>query len=234
MSPSVSGPSLAILACSAMAVGGCAQSAFKDLPTGAAAYQIIPAAAEAASTSYTIGPGDKLSVQVYEEPGMSAPAVAVGLDGTIAMPLIGSVVAQGKTAAQLAGEIESRLSPRYLVSPSVSINVTEIVSSKVTVDGEVAQPGVYPIAGPTNLIDVIALARGTTRLASLDEVAVLRTVNGRPMAARFDLRAIRSGAAANPAIQRGDTVVVGFNALSSTLRDVLSASPLMGIFTQAF
>jgi polysaccharide export outer membrane protein len=216
----------------AAAVGGCASDNFSELPQGPDAYALIPATSPVAAASYEIGPSDVLSVAVYEEPGMSAPNVVVGADGTINLPLVGAVVAQGKTPAQLSREIEDRLSPRYLVSPSVSVNVTEIVSSKVTVDGEVNQPGVFPVAGPTTLIDVIAMARGTTRVADLDEVAVLRKVNGEQMAARFDLRQIRSGAAANPAIQRGDTIVVGFDALSSAWRDVLSASPLLGIFTR--
>lgn len=227
-------PAMLAITCSTLLLGGCAGDRFSELPSGPEAYTIIPAATQAVAPNYEIGPGDVLSVVVYEEPGMSVPTVAVGADGTIGVPLIGSVVAQGKTPTQLGADIESRLSPRYLVSPSVSVNVTQIVSSTVTVDGEVNQPGVYPIAGPTTLVDVIALARGTSRLADLDEVAVLRVVNGEQMAARFDLRAIRTGAAANPAIQRSDTVVVGFNALNSAWRDVLSASPLLGLFTRVF
>ena len=223
---------LGAIAVGASLLGACASDNFGALPSGAQAHEMFPATTQAAAASYEIGPFDVLRVSVYEEPGLSAESVTVGADGMISLPLIGSITAQGKTPAGLAQEIEDALSPRYLVNPNVNVNVAQVVSSRVTVDGEVNQPGVFPISGPTSLVDVVAMARGTTRVADLDEVAILRVINGEQMAARFDLRAIRTGAAPNPMVQRGDTIVVGFDALTSTWRDVLSASPLIGIFTR--
>ena len=228
-----SGASVAVSGLAVMFLAaGCANDRFSELPAGPQAYEMLAPSAQNTSLTYSIGPSDVLTVTVYEEPSLSAPTVAVGSDGTISLPLIGEVMAQGKTATELAREIEGKLSPRYLVSPSVTVNVAQIVSSRVTVDGEVNSPGVFAISGPTTLLDVIAMAKGTTRLADLDEVAVLRTVNGEQMAARFDLRAIRAGAAPNPAIIRSDTVVVGFNTMTSVWRDVLSAMPILNVFTR--
>ena len=64
----------------------------------------------------------------------------------------------------------------------------------------------------------------------VDEIVVLRTVDGQPMGAVFDLQAIREGRAADPEILGGDRIVVGFSGLKGTYRDLISAAPLFNIF----
>jgi polysaccharide export outer membrane protein len=79
----------------------------------------------------------------------------------------------------------------------------------VTVDGEVRQPGVYPVAGPMTLMRAIARAQGTTEYARTSFVVLFRTVNGRQLAALYDVRAIRLGAYEDPPVYPQDLVVVG-------------------------
>jgi polysaccharide export outer membrane protein len=112
----------------------------------------------------------------------------------------------------------------------VTVTVATSVSQNVSVQGEVTQPGIYPINGPTTLLGVLSMAKGETELAKLDQVVVFRTINGERMGAVFDVGAIRRGAAPDPAIQGSDLVVVGYSAARRFWRDVVAASPIFSVF----
>jgi len=202
-------------------------------PHGPEAYRTMPPLT-GELTEYRIGTSDVISLSVLGEPELSIPTLRVDSAGKVNVPLVGTVTALGKTASELAAEIERGLSPRYLIDPQVTINVNETASQRVTVEGEVAQPGVYPITGPTTLLDVLALSRGPTRTAKLREVAIFRNMGGQQMAAKFDVRAIRRGEAANPEVRGNDIVVVGFDRLEGVWRDFLSAAPAFTVFSQPF
>jgi polysaccharide export outer membrane protein len=92
------------------------------------------------------------------------------------------------------------------------------------------QPGVYEITGSSSLQESIARAEGLTRVAVVDQIVVLRTIDGKPMGAVFDLKAIREGKAPDPEILGGDRIVVGFSGLKGAYRDLLSAAPLFNVF----
>lgn len=176
--------------------------------------------------AYTIGPLDRLSVDVYGIPELSR-SVQVDASGRIAMPLIGSVEASGKTPIVLGSEIANRLRMRYVRDPQVTVNLTETVSQVVTVEGSVKTPGLYPVSGRMTLIRAIARAEGTTEFAREDYVVVFRKVNGKDMAALYDLRAIRQGMYADPEIYANDVVLVGESGARRIFRDIVAVSPLL-------
>lgn len=209
-----------------LALAGCTRS---TLPRHAAAYDVIPAAAPTGQ-EYVLGPSDVVSIAVLNEPDLSLKDVQVTTGGNIAMPLIGSVRASGRTPDGLAHEIARRLDARYLRRPDVSVNLTTAVSQKVTVEGSVNKPGIFPIQGRTTLLGAVAMAEGTTRVSELGEVVILRTIDGKPMAALFDVGMIRRGELPDPELKGGDTVVVGFSFLKAAWRDLLSTAPLVAIF----
>lgn len=214
-------------------LAGCASSpkASAVLPNGQLAYQLMAAPSETLQTQdYRIGPLDTVSVAVFQEPELSAEAIQVDAAGNITLPLIGSVAAAGRSASELAAVIADRLGARYLENPQVTVSVSGSVSQKVTVQGEVNQAGVYDIKGRTTLLEALALARGETRVAALQEVVVFRTVNGQRMGAVFDVRAIRSGQAEDPAIVGNDIVVVGYSQARAIWRDILQSAPILGLF----
>jgi polysaccharide export outer membrane protein len=169
-------------------------------------------------------------VNVFQEDDLAVDKGVVDPSGNLSMPLLGSVPAAGKTTSELAAEIADRLSPTYLKHPKVSVTLDTSALLRVTVEGEVGQPGVFPITGPTTLIQAIALARGTTRTAKLGQVVIFRTVNGQRMAARFDLREIRAARAPDPQVLPDDIVVVGFSNARGVWQDFLSALPVLNIF----
>jgi polysaccharide export outer membrane protein len=202
-----------------------------DLPTGTDAYAIIPPTSGMTMLrEYRIAPGDAVSVTVYREPDLSLPSIQVDSAGKIAMPLVGTVVAAGHTAEELSATIRDRLNTSFVRDPEVVVNVTSAASQRIVVEGSVNQPGVFELRGDTTLLGAMAMARGPSQIAALEEVAVFRRVEGKLYAAKFDLRDIRLGKAPDPAILANDTIVVGFSGLKSAYRDVLQALPAAAVF----
>ncbi|WP_338424227.1 polysaccharide biosynthesis/export family protein [Sphingopyxis kveilinensis] len=201
-------------------------------PAGNAAYAIIPTpVAGVLPAEYRIGPSDVLSMKVFQEPELSNDQLPVDAAGTIYVPLIGMVAAAGKTRAELAGEIAQKLDQRFLVNPQVAINVVTAVTQRVTVDGEVRKPGVFPKAGQLTLLQAIALGEGTSDVAKLNQVIVFRNIGDQRLVARFDLGAIRAGNAPDPEILGNDIVVVGESAARRIYRDAIMVLPaLAGAF----
>ncbi len=79
----------------------------------------------------------------------------------------------------------------------------------ITVDGQVKQPGLYPVTGRMTLQRAVATARGLTEYANTNYVVVFRQVNNQEMAALYDLRAIRQGIYSDPEVFANDLVLVG-------------------------
>ena len=223
-----------LLALVGLTLSGCGRSLQSaGLPTGAAAYAIAPPAdAAAAPQAYRIGPGDSISVSVFQEPDLSNDKLQVDDVGRIQLPLAGDILAAGLTAPELSAVIAERLGRDYIRHPQVVVSVVSTREQTVAVEGEVKVPGVYKVSPSDTLLSAVARAQSPTNVARLDEVIVFRTVNGRRMGARFDLGQIRSGQAADPQILGGDVIVVGFSSLKGVYRDILQAAPLLNIFTQ--
>lgn len=222
------------LAMMGLALAGCQTSLRSDnLPRGEAAYQIAPPTDTAAKPqAYRINAGDMISVQVFQEPDLSSDKIQVDDVGRIQLPLAGDILAAGLTAPELATVIAERLGREYIRHPRVVVSVVTTRDQTVAVEGEVEMPGVYKITPSDTLLSSIARAQSTTNVARLDEVIIFRTVNGRRMGARFDLREIRAGRAPDPQILGGDVIVVGFSSLKGVYRDILQAAPLLNVFTQ--
>ena len=211
--------------CACALLGGCAT--IEDAPRDAAAYAVIPAA-PAVGIDFRIAPDDVLRVQIYHEPGLSLEDAEVTAAGMVRMPLIGDVPVAGLSASEASDVIAGRLGERYLVSPQVTVFVKKAVSRRITVDGEVREPGLYPIEGRIGLLQALALAKGPRRLASLKQIIVVRQTEGQRKAASFDLNAIRRGEASDPEILPGDTIIVGLSRAKAILGGTLLALPALG------
>lgn len=173
---------------------------------------------------YLIGPFDKLTIKVFGVQDMDL-RVQTDASGRISFPLAGVIEAAGKTPDQVARTIEERLRGNYVRNPQVSVNLEESVSQVFTVDGEVREPGLYPVVGRMTLLRAIATAKGTGEFARLDDVIIFRTVGGQRMAGIYNLKAIRQGNYADPEVYPGDVVVVGDSQARRVFKDVLQATP---------
>ncbi len=186
----------------------------------------------AQAAEYALRPSDVVSVNVFREEAMSLERVIIAADGSIVMPLLGQVQAQGLTPAQFATRLEELLGNRFLRSPDVAVNVIEYASHLVTVEGAVERPGIYPFQPGTRLSGSIALAEGPSRAADGANIAVFRQVEGGIAIAKFDYAAVRSGTMLDPVLQPGDRVVVGTDRLSRFWQDFLTALPAFALFTR--
>lgn len=173
-----------------------------------------------------IGPLDTIQVDVFNVPELSR-EMQVDASGRISMPLVGTIDARGKTAGELAADIEGALRGRYVRRPEVTINIKSSVSQVVTIDGQVVEPGLYPVTNQMTLLRVIASAKGLSEFARQDDVVILRTVGGRKMAGLYNVGAIRRGAYDDPAIYANDVVVVGDSPQRRRFRDLVSLAPLL-------
>ncbi|HEY7958630.1 MAG TPA: polysaccharide biosynthesis/export family protein [Sphingomicrobium sp.] len=191
-----------------------------DLPAPTGADLVV------ASSPYHIGPFDKLDVTVFGVPELSG-KFQVDAAARLSLPLAGTIDAAGLTPAQLAQAIDQRLRGNYVKNPQVSVNLNETTSQVYTVDGQVGQPGSYPALGNITLMRAVANAKGASEFARLDDVVVFRSVNGRPMAALYNLAAIRHGIYADPKIYANDIVVVGDSKARRMFQQFLQMFPLL-------
>jgi polysaccharide export outer membrane protein len=181
-----------------------------------------------AAAVYKIGPGDVLDVSVFKVPELGR-TVTVADTGTVNLPLTGEIVAVGRTPQDVEREVTRKLGAKYLQSPQVTVSIKEYNSQRVTVDGAVKRPGVFPYRSSVSLLQVIAMADGLD--ANSDAaVVVFRQTAGERQAARFDIDAIRNGEAPDPAVKPGDVVVVGSSAAKEAFNNVLKVLPLAGLF----
>jgi polysaccharide biosynthesis/export protein len=178
---------------------------------------------------YKIAPLDVIEVSVFGVKDLDR-TVQVSSSGMISLPLIKQVKAGGRTQAQLERDIAAKLEATYLQSPQVSVFVKEYNSQRVTVDGAVKKPGIFPTTGDISLLQAIALAEGLNELADPSGILLFRTVDNKRMAARFDLKAIRAGRVQDPILQAGDIVMVDQSSARTTLNDVKNVLPLSGLF----
>lgn len=173
-----------------------------------------------------IGPLDTIQVDVFNVPDLSR-EIQIDASGRISMPLAGTLDARGKTAGELATAIEQALRRRYVRDPEVTVNIKSSVSQVVTVDGQVIEPGLYPVTNQMTLMRAIASAKGLAEFAKADDVVVLRTVQGRKMAGLYNIAAIRQGAYDDPQIYANDVIVVGDSPQRRLFRDMVSLSPVL-------
>lgn len=167
------------------------------------------------SQEYTIGPGDVLTITVWGQPDLSADYI-VYPDGFAPFPLIGRVKASGLTSQQVATTLAGLLGKDYLVDPQVIVAVKSYLSQKVTILGEATRPGVFYLAGPTTLVDILSQAGGISKDAG-KEILLVRdqrqaesaTRDGNSGVQRLNIERIHAGSAAeNLRVQAGDTIFV--------------------------
>jgi polysaccharide export outer membrane protein len=131
--------------------------------------------AQAVST-YHIGVDDQLQITVWHNPDLSV-SVPVRPDGKITVPLIGDVVAGGKTPEEVAAEVKDKLQA-FVRDPQVAVILTELRSheylSRVRVTGAVRTPVSLPYRQGMTVLDAVLAAGGTTEFAAPDHTELYR------------------------------------------------------------
>ena len=210
------------------AVKGAGPASAKASSSAAKAAEQLTASATPGSNAYKIGALDVLEISVFKVPEMSK-SVQVADSGTANFPLVGDIQVVGRTAQQVERDLVAKLGAKYLQNPQVTLFVKEYNSQRVTIEGAVKKPGVFPIRGQGSLMQFIAMSEGLDPNAG-SEVVIFRQVDGKRVAGRFDISQIRSGDAPDPPLQSGDVIVVQSSLMKETYNNFIKVLPLVGVF----
>ena len=170
------------------------------------------AAANVISSPYLIGPGDQLSIFVYQSPQLSVPGLSVRPDGRISMPLIPDIAAAGKTPTQLSKDIEERLK-QFVKEPNVSVIVSGFVGPldrQIRVIGEATEPLALPYRDQMTVLDVMIQTKGLTRFAAGNSAVIVRTVDGQRQTIKLRLSDLLKDGDINQNVPMypGDTLII--------------------------
>ena len=200
-------------------------AANKTLPPPESAGLLSPAAAD-----YRIGAQDMLEVNVFGIEELKRD-IQVDSGGKVILPLVGQMQAGGRTPHEFARDLETALKAKYMKNPQVIVTVKNAQSQRVTIDGAVNKPGVYPLSGPTTLLQAVSLGGGPDqKLANVKKVAVFRQVGGKRHAAFFNLSQIRTGQSEDPQIYGNDIIVVDTSSGSRFIQNFQGLFPILSLF----
>ena len=162
-------------------------------------------------SGYIIGPENVLQIDVYygKSDDKISQKVRISSKGQITFPLLGEVDVLGLTVSELENKLTDLLEKDYLVNPQVTVFIEEY--STVSILGEVETPGSYPIKGKMTVVELISTAGGFTKIASPNDVKVIRTMpDGTKQETRVRVYNImrRGDQKDDIQLQSGDVVVV--------------------------
>jgi polysaccharide export outer membrane protein len=158
---------------------------------------------------YRIGPGDALKIAVWKHDELGT-QVAVRPDGAVSLPLVGDVPASGRSAAEIASDVQNRLHHFFQDDPPVTVQVQEVKSYKIYVVGEVNKPGEYAPSHEVTVLMGLSLAGGFTRFADGNRIVIVRRDARGERRIPFDYSAVvdHGDLQQDIALELGDTVVI--------------------------
>ncbi|MFM6854954.1 MAG: polysaccharide biosynthesis/export family protein [Sphingopyxis sp.] len=177
--------------------------------------------------AFRIGANDELLIDVVGFEDLTARKIRTDADGALSVPIAGRVVAMGLTPRELEAAITRQMRAAYVRNPIVSVNISEVRSQLLTVDGQVKEPGIFAVVGRMSLMQAVARAKGLTETARLEDVVIFRTVGQQRMVALYNLQGIRRGNYADPEVFAGDVVVVGDSAGRRLFQNVLQVGTVL-------
>ena len=180
------------------------------------------------SDAYIIGPGDVLELKLFDAPDLSG-LLEVLNDGSVPLPLIGSVRVTGLTLQQATFWVQ-QLMGQQLLRPDLQLRVVKPRPIRVALVGEVERPGIYSltlsetvsteggpstsISGLPTVVDAIQKAGGITQIANLRDVVLQRRLpgeEGQYKQAKLNLLdlILKGNQTQNPYLFDGDTIRLG-------------------------
>jgi polysaccharide export outer membrane protein len=147
-----------------------------------------------AAYEYRIGPGDVLTITVWEHPELTIPSGSfrsaeeggnmVKADGSVFYPYAGDLAVSGLTTGEVKVLLQNRLGS-VIKRPQVDVRVASFQSQNVYISGSVVKPGVVPITNnPLTLLDAIEQLGGLTETASWGEITLTRNGSSQQISLR--------------------------------------------------
>jgi polysaccharide export outer membrane protein len=193
---------LLLIATVAFAVGAAAETRSSGAPAP------VVATAAGGQEGYLLQPGDVLQVSVWKEADLQH-EVIVRPDGGLSFPLAGEVGAAGHTVHELESALEARLK-KFIPDVIVTASVKAVSGNRIYVLGKVNHPGDFVMTRPTDVMQALSLAGGTTPFADADSIRVLRRSATGTSTIAFHYSDVARGRRLdqNVILEGGDTVVV--------------------------
>ena len=176
--------------------------------------------AASAQGQYKVRPGDTLRIEVLEDQSLNRDALVLP-DGTVSVPMVGSVPASGQTLDSIRAAIVAGLTPNFASAPNVFVTVANLgervatgtgSSFDVYIMGAVNNPGKARVRAGTSLLQFLAESGGFTKFAATKRIQLHRTdrKTGQTAVHKFNYKAIEDGSASVSSIilRRGDVIVV--------------------------
>lgn len=159
----------------------------------------LPARAQTGSelSSYKLGVGDVITVQVVGEDDLKREKVRLSDAGTLSFPYLGEIKVRGMTVGELEEYITKGLKGRYLLNPQVTVTMQEY--RNFFVNGQVDKPGGYPYVPGLTVRKAISIAGGFKERASKEKINVIREGDVKGVPTRISLEAL---------VQPGDIITV--------------------------
>jgi polysaccharide export outer membrane protein len=165
-----------------------------------------PATTTVTNADYRIVPGDKLRIDVYRDEKLSQ-ALQVRPDGKITLPLIGDVMAEGRTSIELRDTLVTSLK-EYNTNPVVTVIVVETVPPVFYVMGEVNAPGSLPLKGQITVVQALAMAGGFKEFAKTTKIVIQRKGATGISTLKFNYNDAVNGKGQIIYLKPGDTIIV--------------------------
>ncbi len=157
---------------------------------------------------YKLLPGDTLNVSVWKEPELQKD-VAIRPDGRFSFPLVGDVVAVGRTVTQVQDELVTKLA-EFIPDVVLTVSVTQTLGNKVFVIGQVQNPGEYVVNPMVDVVQALSIAGGTTPFAAVNDIIILRREGDNQRVLEFRYGDVEKGESLeqNVVLVPGDVVIV--------------------------
>lgn len=158
--------------------------------------------------STTLGAGDVFVLTIVGEEKLPK-EFRVAPDGTVDFPYIHRLRVEGLEPQEVAELVRQKLIEEdILTNPSVSVDVKEYNSKRVSVLGQVQKPGSFPLTPGFTLVQAISMAGGFNSIANRDRVNLTRKTNGKAVTVVVSVDAITDGSQPDILLQAGDTIFV--------------------------
>ena len=180
---------------------------------------------------YIMCPGDQLDIVVIgnEDINTTAPAenkYIVRPDGKLSFPLVGEIDTTGLTVSQFTNMLQDKLA-EYLVKPQVTVNISQLGTTRVYVLGEVKKPGLYELVKSHNVLDAIGIAEGYTKDAAKKKVFLIhKDHKGEPIKINLNDLLKKGDTSQNYYLVEGDLLYLTDNGRIDFTRDIL---PLISV-----
>lgn len=161
-----------------------------------------------ANEPYTLNPGDRLFISVWNEESLQKEVVILP-DGTISFPLAGQLNSQGRTVLELEDELRTNLS-EYISDPVVNITVNAVAGNTVHIIGKVLRPGSFSMSQPLDAMQALSLAGGLNTFAEENNIIILRRNGEKQEIIPVHYARIKKGESldSNVMLKSGDVIII--------------------------